>query len=126
MMADFFYPAEIEQFATECLDDLLLKSDQVMKFNRSGFLSSKLNQEERQQVLAHFMAVNKAFFGEKTVTSSGYSDDVQVNLTGFTLYEQMAANVMALTRLGHPNVLAYPFSLFLLAIDDLTEAYKNG
>lgn len=111
LIGDFAYPSQFETFLQAHADDLLHKAQELVTLSKD-YPFKKLSTDEQQALIGHFADVNKAFFStEEGAQGAGNAGFGTGDPTGFELYEDMAALVNALVRLGHGAAMSYPVSL---------------
>jgi len=129
LMGDFNYPEQLTDFAQTHQADLLSQSRRVLVFNKpTDFIM--LSAEESEAVLALFFEVNTAFFkgnaNEEDEQWGGRLFPVEPEkITGSAFYSRLCDNVATMTRFGHANVLTYPFSYFLITLNNFNEAHRG-
>jgi hypothetical protein len=125
LMDDYEYPTQLLEFAVANADNLLMKARDVLVFNKpTEFL--KLANPEAEKVTDLFFDINRAFFKGENKKQSEFITPVSTDtITGSEFYEELSSNVEVLTRFGHTNVLDYPFSYFLIVLDNFNEAHSG-
>lgn len=120
---DFVLPAENEKF-TELVTEKIFSDSGYVKASGRIFLWNK------EPVAELFFAVNKGFFNPELSRAEQIKQQNRMKnpqpLNVLDVYESLAVEIEVYTRWGHPQLLSYPWSLFLTVRENFKECMKEN